>query len=503
MKLIDKLWEKNKVRYCVLCKKLKKKWKHYGIDSADEFNVFFECEEWKIYNVFSDKRGETELSYEEAEEQRKFEIRTYAKSLTEENIVNLVDKVNQITFELEREKYEISHGLEIFVDELSSDKDKLCHFARVFVEKGGCIELHPYTLIKNLITQYGSEYVYNFIWNKEFAQKNRWQYEFFEILPKEEINTSWLERLIKFFQDDGDKEIKSSTYRDLRFLDNFIGVEPKIYCIVTRIIKKKQEYSNFMVRMYLEWLFNDHVWQPEELMCKFSDDIELLKETYLCTIRLDSYTDYNGEFIKYFISVDNSWVQLYAEYINENEDRSYLYEHDRITACWELDNYMNIFDYLFDFVVEKNENYRWRVKEEFKNSLVHEQGKDLRNERKEDWVLQTVERYNDDNKKMISLFEALSELGIGIREKAIAKFVQHNKDYEIFIKLSLEPNHWGGTGSMVPCMQGRVKFYESLLPYFTGVDLLKHKQYIQENIRRWKRMIEQQEIHELMESLYF
>ena len=80
-----------------------------------------------------------QLSYEEAEEQWKFEIKTYAKSLTEEDITNLVEKVNQITFELEREKYEIVHGLEIIVDELSSDKDKLCHFAKVFVEKGDCI----------------------------------------------------------------------------------------------------------------------------------------------------------------------------------------------------------------------------------------------------------------------------------------------------------------------------------------------------------------------------
>ena len=104
---------------------------------------------------------------------------------------------------------------------------------------------------------------------------------------------------------------------------------------------------------------------------------------------------------------------------------------------------------------------------------------------------------------MIALFEALSELGTNIREKAIAQFVQCNKDYEIFIELSLEPNHWGGTGSMVPCMQERVKFYESLLPYFTGIDLLKHKQYIQDNIRRWEKMIEQQEVKELMESLNY
>ena len=43
----------------------------------------------------------------------------------------------------------------------------------------------------------------------------------------------------------------------------------------------------------------------------------------------------------------NKLMKLITEiprYINENEDRSYSYEHDRIMACWELDNYMNIFD---------------------------------------------------------------------------------------------------------------------------------------------------------------
>lgn len=285
VKLVDKLWRINRIRYCVLCKKLKKKWKHYGIESTDEFNMIFECEEWKIYDVFSNKRWEKELSYEEAENRRECEIRAYAETLNQEGIENLIDKANQITYELEREKYEIIHGLETVVDVLSSDKEKLYHFAKCYVEKGNYIELRPYILIKNLILHYGSEYVYNFIWGREFAQKNRWQFEFFEIFPKEEVNSLWLERLIKFLEDDGDKEIKSSPYRDLRFLDNFVLLEPEIYCIATKIILKKQKYSNFMVQMYLKWFFNDHVWKPEELMSKFSTDVELLKEMYFCAIQ--------------------------------------------------------------------------------------------------------------------------------------------------------------------------------------------------------------------------
>lgn len=35
---------------------------------------------------------------------------------------------------------------------------------------------------------------------------------------------------------DGDKEIKLSPYRDLRFWDNFVLFELEIYCIATKII---------------------------------------------------------------------------------------------------------------------------------------------------------------------------------------------------------------------------------------------------------------------------
>ena len=79
--LANKLWHKNKIRYCVLCKKLKMKWKHYGIESSDDFNMFFECEEWKIYDILSGKRWKKELSYEEAEAKRECEIKTYAENL--------------------------------------------------------------------------------------------------------------------------------------------------------------------------------------------------------------------------------------------------------------------------------------------------------------------------------------------------------------------------------------------------------------------------------------
>lgn len=57
VKVVDKLWEKNKIRYCVLCKKLKKKWKHYGIDSADEFNVVLNVKSGRYIMYFRTSAG--------------------------------------------------------------------------------------------------------------------------------------------------------------------------------------------------------------------------------------------------------------------------------------------------------------------------------------------------------------------------------------------------------------------------------------------------------------
>ncbi|MCH5211113.1 MAG: hypothetical protein J1F01_09140 [Oscillospiraceae bacterium] len=505
VKIINKLSLNNEIKYGIICKKLCKKWIRLNVDYNNEFDRLLDCETWKIYDIFADKHWETSLSYKEAKKKRNEEIKSYAMTLPAKEIENIVFELNQIVKELDRERYEIFHGLEIFANALSCDKDRLLVFTQSYFDKGDCLNVSPYMIIKNLITLFDEEYVYKLIWENTFSQRNLWQYVFFYELPTEIISNKWLNRFLNYLEDDGDRAINCSSYRDIKFLDNYISLNPQIYCRVAEIIMKKQRYSQFMVRMYFKSLFNSLTWKPEELEHRFSTDINLLKDIYFYTARLDPHMDYNGTFIKHFICIDNSWIESYAEYFYENIEHSNSYDHDRLLACWDLDNYIEIFDYLFDYlfnyIIDKDEYAKWRIKDAFENVLVHENGKKIRAERQEQWIFHVIKDYTD-SKKIIMLFDVLSELGEDIRKKAILLFVQNNKDFELFTKLSLEPNHWGGMGSMIPYMQVRLKFYESLLPYFTGIELLKHKQYIQEHIRIWKMRIEAQEVEELMESLY-
>lgn len=55
---------------------------------------------------------------------------------------------------------------------------------------------------------------------------------------------------------------------------------------------------------------------------------------------------------------------------------------------------------------------------------------------------------------------------------------------------------------MLPYMEQRIRFYESLLPNFTGLALLKHKNLLIEGIEMWKRRIERQQIDEILEERY-
>jgi deoxyhypusine synthase len=151
--------------------------------------------------------------------------------------------------------------------------------------------------------------------------------------------------------------------------------------------------------------------------------------------------------------------------------------------------------------MDKEEIYIWSSKYALSKLLLHQEKEEEKANRQREWIFHIISE-NCNNNKIFTIFEILSELGEDIRKDSVILFVSLNKDFSIFKKLSLESNHWGGLGSMIPYMQQRVEYYNSLLPYFTGMELLKHKKLIKENINVWKRRIEQEQIDEIFEELY-
>ena len=57
-----------------------------------------------------------------------------------------------------------------------------------------------------------------------------------------------------------------------------------------------------------------------------------------------------------------------------------------------------------------------------------------------------------------------------------------------------------GVGGKIPYMQERIEYLGSILPMFSGLKFLYHRQKVERDIEKWKTRIKEEEIDEIMKS---
>ena len=101
------------------------------------------------------------------------------------------------------------------------------------------------------------------------------------------------------------------------------------------------------------------------------------------------------------------------------------------------------------------------------------------------------------------LFKALAGREISLKKLAFHKFLSLNDDYELFEKLPLDTNHWGGmVEEIIPDLQRRISFLESLMEDVQGMIFLQHAKRIRNRIDMWKSQIKAEEKEEIYRKLY-
>lgn len=88
------------------------------------------------------------------------------------------------------------------------------------------------------------------------------------------------------------------------------------------------------------------------------------------------------------------------------------------------------------------------------------------------------------------IFGLISDFSPERRRAFVSLFVSFNKSFGDFKRLSLEPNSWSSNGSWVPVIQGRIDYWESIIPFLNSVELLEHKQFVENEIQTLRDMME-------------
>lgn len=342
-----------------------------------------------------------------------------------------------------------------------------------------------------------------YIDERNFLYKNAWEFYYFDLIPEEMVDEDVFKQFITYLMNESDKEIKSSSWRNLRFIEKFKKYDEDIYVTVSKIIYDKRKYSAFIVEIYFTPLFNEHWYKPNEVINLYKSDLELLKQIYFFMLGTNSLDDLKGEFLLQFLSIGDEWVEAFADYVANNINNERDHDYYRYNALWYSDNYSRYYDCIFQKLAN-SETYisEWRLADLFKSILSHGKENEIIKSRQETWIMHIIEE-NANSESVIVIFEALLEADTNLRKKALLSFLSKNSDYELFRLIPLDPSHWGGNvDEIIPQLTERIEFLESLLLEIKGAKYLKHCKRIKDRIEMWKAEIKDEEIKAICRKLY-
>lgn len=275
--------------------------------------------------------------------------------------------------------------------------------------------------------------------------------------------------------------MKLYIHRDINILKKFYLIDHSIYINVTKALYNKSDIR--IMKMWLRDLFNNYCNSPQELLKFYKEDLELLKNVYFILEK----DDYDGRFFEEFLNEDFNYLTRYLEILKENRD--YHIENRKLKICWSKENYLEIFDVIFEYSL-KNRNFLYKFPSIFMSN----------NERVKIWIKHIIDENFTNEDKMIFLFEGICQLDVETKIESLLYFIDKNNNIENFKVLAIEPRMRAWSGSEIPLLKKDIEVYEKLLENIRGIKFIKHKKYLEEQIKYLKERIKKIEKEEYIDK---
>lgn len=485
----------DKLTNCLLANKIVQVLSRMNCSCESLFSEYFEGESFQLYCLLKGPDYK-KTGYEEHRKRKQQAINHYALNCDLQMFKKLIDVCSGIS-ELDNHSFwEVGEGLGIAFGAISDKTDWYVDAIKYYIKNNTPNNLHPYHLVNNLFSLLSDLEVYEIIISEEYSQKNVWIYAYYHELPPELITEKHLQGLYDFLKDTSDRDITSSSMRDVDFLEKYNVIDKLALIEGCKIILDKKEYSSFIVDIYFGLLFNYHHNTPKEVIQKFNCNLELLEEIYCAMLSYDNPHDYNGQFLKEIYSARPSIMDKYIDYlINRDSFR----DHQEKNCCFfDLDDFVEIYNKIFEQLIRNHQYSTLSVPYFLESLLLPKQNEKKLLERQDMWIRQCIQRFCDDEVKMYCLFSVVSKLEFKRKKEYILLFLENNPLFEDFEKIPLTPTSWSWSGSAVPMYYVWIEFLESLLPNFIGLKWIKHKNYIETKIGYLKKQIESEQIDEIL-----
>lgn len=470
---------------------------------TDALRPFLDSPKYKLYQLIIGPKWTTETSFEERRNTKEAAIQEYMVSAADK--FSAFKEIFQVFVDSAMDGghigYEAAEGINIAMQSLVDSRADYIRCASLILSSEIITGIETYQIAKTLFSMLTSQEVLELLGNSNQQHRNEWLFVYYHEIPQANINQKELAGLYAFLKDDSDRDIHLSSGRDIDFLDKYLSADPHVIITASEIILKKEEYSPFMVCLYFERQFNEFHIPSSAVIQKFSQDTNLLEQIYLCVKENGRLADLSGKFLSALFDSDNTFIKKYIKWFVRKSEREMLTEPDPdVAAFYSQDEYLCILDSIFDETILSVQFPFMIVPEIIKKLLIFsDENKELL-EKRDCWIKHFIECYYRDKQKMRFLFAALTEVSVAQAAEYIALLVNCTKDYDIFEAIPLTPPSYSWAGSLVPMYSSWVENLEKLLPLFTGLDYIEHKNRVQQLIEYYRKKIKEEEISDILEG---
>ena len=491
--------------HCIIVEKIRKVSERAEYDCEDRLTPFLGSKKYRLFRMLYSNRGEhLEMGYDVYMAWRKECIHTQVVSYSLEDYLFLFRVCKEAMVLPNFNSWYFSTGLEFAVDACFECTELYLSVISAYLELDTPCDISADGILGNLFRLMPEKHVKEFINRHSFSQKNTWLWSFYTQMPDERVSSDWFEDFLTYLEH-VPENLRSSCERPLDKIVKYESVDKDAVIKASRVIASHYNDSPDVFSLYFSCMLNPYYEKAGAVIDRYKDNLTLLEDIYLKCLDLHGNEDQDGEFLAELFCRDPDFLYCYLDKTLAHMSISF-YAHNpwvrRLHFIWGNEKFQAYPELISDYLFEKTNNEQW-IYSSIANQLLFHESKDSDTvaEQQDDWILHTIEMHAAEPTRMYYLFGAISESSADRRRKALEKFLKLNDDYAVFENLPLEDPCVGGWGSMIPYMQTRIDYLESLKPLFTGVKFLKHRQRIEQGIASWKAQIKQTEIHELLTAL--
>jgi hypothetical protein len=493
-------------RHCLIVHAYLDLLEYLGAEFPNELRELFRNDTYELAEVLLfdfPSRRKLKLTYREYEEQKQKEMEAYFNTYTLSDYIRFCKGCLEIREGLGTKGgthtvFQLQTGVtKVLLALAGRDASLYIQVLEYYLKMGCPLKLSPYLLVEKMVQIYGVKRAHEIISKIDFPTKRGWLLAFYYSIPAEKVRYEHLDQLEGLFREAALGELPNS----IDFLLKFQRLDGQLITRVTEVILERTKVDVGYAHVLIS-IFNPHTETNKVMIDLFAANLDLLKRAYFEVQKVDEYVDYDGHTLARILDVDPDFILQYIDKMFEKKEWLSSYQDTRgYSFLWTRDNYKDLMTKIVRHIYEREQTRPLGTNLEVFFLTRENEESDLRiGERQDRFLTELIEQYYDDSGFMEFIFDLIAEFPPQRRHQFIELFVKLNKNFKDFEKLRLEPSHWGWEGSAVPMLQGRLSYLESLLPLFSTVDLLQHRQYVERDIQEIRARIEWEKKRDFMEE---